>query len=58
MDGWMATSELSWCSATALRAASSALALIVVVRFGTLVGATITARLFGTSLSLAVWIST
>ena len=45
----MATIELLACMATAVRAAVSALASIVVVRLGTLLGATTTAWLFWTA---------
>ena len=49
VEGWMAIIELSWCATTAARAAASAVALIVVSRFGMVLGATMTAWLFGTS---------
>src|SRR5580704_10194820 len=58
VDGWIATIELLWCMATAARAAVSALASIVLLRFATLFGAMIAAWLFWTAWPLAVWIST
>ena len=54
----MTTIELFPCMATAVRAAASACALIVVARFGMLVGAMTTAWLFCTGRFEAVWIST
>src|SRR6516162_4529155 len=58
VDGWMTTIELPLCMWTALRAAASACALIVVASDGMFCGGTTTAWLLGTALPAAVWIST
>src|SRR5487761_1123137 len=58
VDGWITTMALFLCIATALRAAFSADAVIVVARSGTLTGAVTTAWLLATALPAVVWIST
>src|ERR1700722_8611799 len=58
VDGWITIIELLLCMPTAVRAAASAFALIVVESVGKLPGAMSGACMFGTGLPDLVWIST